>query len=64
MSIDYENVENGLPKAEKNGLFFPRSFFAYDWSLVFGFLGFGVLGIMSSRVMKCKESRIEKSRWD
>jgi hypothetical protein len=55
MSIDYSNAENGLPKAEKN-VFFPRPFFAYDWSPDFGFSGFGVLGIMSSRVMTCKES--------
>ena len=52
MSIDYSNAENGLPKAEKNGFFFPRSFCAYDWSPDFGFSGFGVLGIMYSRVMK------------
>jgi hypothetical protein len=57
MSIDYSNTENGLPEAEKNVcFFFPRSFFAYDWSPDFGFSGFRVLGIMSSRVMTCNKS--------
>jgi hypothetical protein len=66
MSIDYSNVENGLPKADKNGFFFQGHFLHMTGVLISGFrvLGFGVLGIMSSRVMTCTESRIVKSLWD